>query len=200
MDHPGETAVLSAPSDEELVLAVGAGNVEALGLLATRWEQPLFRFVFKLLGRTEDARDVCQETFVRVLDKASHFRRGARFSTWMYQIALNICRDRARRRRRWSARIVGPLPDQDAFRFEPRADGEAPDETAARDEMKRAVRRALMRLPGEQREVIVLKEYENMKFREIADVLGVPESTVKSRMYVALDAMRESLAREGVSG
>ena len=89
-------------TDEELVVSVRAGDTGSLGRLVARWERPLYRFVFRMLPRPEDAQDVCQETFLRILRKSHRFREGSRFSTWMYQIALNLCRDRMRRRRRWS--------------------------------------------------------------------------------------------------
>ena len=88
-------------SDEDLVMAVQAGDTDSLGVLVGRWEQPLFRFVYRMMPRQEDAHDVCQETFLRILKKSHRYRPGSRFSTWMYQIALNLCRDQARRRKRW---------------------------------------------------------------------------------------------------
>jgi DNA-directed RNA polymerase specialized sigma24 family protein len=143
---------VAVPTDEDLLLALRSGQAESLGVLVARWEGPLFRFVSRLVDRPDDARDVCQETFLRILDKADAFRDGARFSTWMYQIALNLCRDQTRRKRRWGRLMIA----------EPAAGVETP------------------------------------RFREIADVLGVPESTVKSRMYAGLDAMRMSLAGLGI--
>jgi RNA polymerase sigma-70 factor (ECF subfamily) len=197
----GELAAVSVPTDEDLLLALRGGHAESLGLLVARWEGPLLRFVSRMVDRPDDARDVCQETFLRILDKADAFREGARFSTWMYQIALNLCRDQTRRKRRWSRLMIAPSGDDTA----------APREHAAPDtfdtnpaaafedtERRGAVRRALSSLPSEQREVLLLKEYEGLKFREIADVLGVPESTVKSRMYAGLDAMRTSLSGLGI--
>lgn len=193
---------MQVPTDEDLVLALGRGNTESLGDLVARWEQPLFRFVYRLLERREDARDVCQETFLRILRGASEFREGARFSTWMYQIALNLCRDQVRRRARWRLRIVESPPDEAHERREgadeAATDEPLPDETLESRRRERAVHEALGDLPPQLREVVFLKEFEGMKFREIADVLGCPESTVKSRMYFALDTMRRSLARRGV--
>jgi len=98
---------MSMPTDEDLLLAVRGGNVESLGVLVSRWEDPLYRFVSRMVDRPDDARDVCQETFLRILRRSDAFREGARFSTWMYQIALNLCRDRARRRKRWGRVVVG---------------------------------------------------------------------------------------------
>ena len=197
----GECAAVTPETDEDLLFSLRDGHSESLGVLVARWEGPLFRFVSRLVDRPDDARDVCQETFLRILDKAVAFRDGARFSTWMYQIALNLCRDQSRKKRRWSRLLIA----------EPGADVETPREHVAPEtiatspaaayehgERQGAVRRALSALPREQREVLLLKEYEGLKFREIADVLGVAESTVKSRMYAGLDAMRMSLAGLGI--
>jgi RNA polymerase sigma-70 factor (ECF subfamily) len=192
---------VSVPTDEDLLLAVRGGHVDSLGVLVARWEGPLHRFVSRLLDRPDDARDVCQETFLRILNKAEAFRDGARFSTWMYQIALNLCRDQTRRKRRWGRLMLVPSGES----FEGPRDHVAPESFETNPaaalidtERRSAVRRALSGLPREQREVLLLKEYEGLKFREIADVLGVPESTVKSRMYAGLDAMRESLSGLGL--
>jgi RNA polymerase sigma-70 factor, ECF subfamily len=197
----GDDLDVHASTDEDLLLAVRRGHADSLGILVARWETPLFRFVSRMVDRPDDARDVCQETFLRILDKADAFRDGARFSTWMYQIALNLCRDQSRRKRRWGRLMLAP----------PAHETEAPKEYAAPEtvetnptaafedaERRGAVRNALSRLPREQREVLLLKEYQGLKFREIAEVLGVPESTVKSRMYAGLDAMRTSLTGLGI--
>jgi RNA polymerase sigma-70 factor (ECF subfamily) len=194
---------VSSPTDEDLLLAVRGGNVESLGVLVARWEGPLFRFVSRLVDRPDDARDVCQETFLRILRKSGAFRDGARFSTWMYQIALNLCRDQARRRKRWGHLVVASTSasSDDGAPREARAPHSAETHPGAAMELRErqsAVKRALARLPHDQREILLLKEYEGLKFREIALVLGVPESTVKSRMYSALDTMRVSLASSGV--
>jgi RNA polymerase sigma-70 factor (ECF subfamily) len=192
---------LAVPTDEDLLFALQGGHSDSLGVLVARWEGPLFRFVSRLVDRPEDARDICQETFLRILDKAAAFREGARFSTWMYQIALNLCRDQTRRKRRWGRLMMAPAASETAVEIEHAAPVTVVTSPAAaleQREKQSAVRVALAGLPHEQREVLLLKEYEGLKFREIADVLGVPESTVKSRMYAGLDAMRTSLSTLGI--
>jgi RNA polymerase sigma-70 factor (ECF subfamily) len=187
-------------TDEELLLALQSGDTDSFGLLVARWERPLFNFVYRMISRTEDARDICQETFLRVLRHRQRFKPGSRFSTWMYQIALNLCRDQARKKRRWSLVMVdsgqggeeSPSP-----RFEGVSREGDPVEIAETRERRDAVVRALHEIPPEQREVLILKEYEGMKFREIADVLGCPESTVKSRMYYGLNGLKSALAKQG---
>jgi RNA polymerase sigma-70 factor (ECF subfamily) len=194
---------VSAPTDEDLLQAIRGGQTDSLGVLVARWETPLFRFVSRMVEGPDEARDVCQETFLRILNKSERFREGARFSTWMYQIALNLCRDRARRRRRWGHLVVAgsssrrdDTPPREAAA--PASADTSPDVALERNERRRAVQQALSGLSRDQREVLVLKEYEGLKFREIADVLGVPESTVKSRMYAALDTMRACLEGAGI--
>jgi len=193
-------ARVAAPSDEDLMAALGAGDTDSLGVLVARWERPLYCFTYRLLTRPEDARDVCQETFLRVLKKAHRFRKGARFSTWMYQIALNLCRDHMRKKKRWSV-LLADAPSsldgntQDLDRF---ASSQDPSDDVERREKREVMSRALRQIPPEQREVLILKEFEGLRFREIAEILGCPESTVKSRMYYGLSGLRTVLAREGV--
>jgi RNA polymerase sigma-70 factor (ECF subfamily) len=187
-------------SDEELVLALQSGDTDSLGVLIDRWQRPLYRFVYRMLPRPEDARDVCQETFLRVLKKANRYKQGSRFSTWMYQIALNLCRDQQRRRRRWSLIVSEEREVDDQLRpaSETIDDHDDPSRHAERNEISRAVTRAMAEIPHEQREVLILKEFEGLKFREIAEILGCPESTVKSRMYYGLSGLRSALVRSGI--
>jgi RNA polymerase sigma-70 factor (ECF subfamily) len=187
-------------TDEDLVMAIRAGDTDSLSVLVSRWEQPLYRFVYRMLPRREDAHDVCQETFLRILKKADRYRPGSRFSTWMYQIALNLCRDQARRRKRWGL-IMADRHEFDEQERPADAGSEPvgdPLQEVEREELSRAVHRAMEQLPAEQREVVVLKEFEGLKFREIAEILDCPESTVKSRMYYGLSGLRSVLVRQGI--
>ena len=187
-------------TDEDLVLAVQAGDTDSLSVLVSRWQQPLYRFVYRMLPRREDAHDVCQETFLRILKKADRYRPGSRFSTWMYQIEFNLCRDQARRRKRWGLIIA----ERHEFDEQERpADTKPPSygdplQEVEREETTRVVQRAMRELPQEQREVLIMKEFEGLKFREIAEILDCPESTVKSRMYYGLSGLRSVLVRQGI--
>ena len=155
---------MTGTTDEELLRALQAGDTDSLGVLVTRWERPLFRFVYRLLPRPEDARDVCQETFLRVLSKAHRFREGSRFSTWMYQIALNLCRDQLRRRKRWRLLVAdnGELPEQSAGPLPANPVGPDPAAAAESKERSAAVLKALDRIPAEQKEVLVMTTMREM--------------------------------------
>ena len=190
---------MSRVTDEELVTDLRAGDMQSLGQLVVRWEQPLYRFVSRMVPGPEDARDVCQETFLRVLNRADRFRAGSRFSTWLYQIALNLCRDQARRRRRWG-KILDDRREAPTETTAAKGNrlGLDPESDTQRSELARAVQAGLARIPAEQREVLILKEYEGLKFKEIAEILRCPESTVKSRMYYGLNGLKNALARQGI--
>ena len=191
-----------AVTDEQLVCSLRAGDKQSLGTLIERWQRPLYRFVYRMLPRHEDASDICQETFLRVYDKADRFDEGSRFSTWMYQIALNLCRDQLRRKKRWNLILAQPSDREDAVEVGERvaSDDDDPAQTAAINEQTAALERAMGEIPKDQREVLILKEYQGLKFKEIAQILDCPESTVKSRMYYGLKGLRQVLEREGIDG
>jgi RNA polymerase sigma-70 factor (ECF subfamily) len=192
-----DVAVLVGLSDEELVARTVGGDTESFNQLIKRWEKPIYALAYRTLGREEDARDVCQETFLRAFRALDGFKGQAKFSSWLYRIALNLCRDWMRRERRAP---VLPTPDGvDLVELAGEGDGvERVDETVARRDLSRAVARAMRSLPEEQRAAVVLKEYHGLTFQEIADLLGCPLSTVKTRLYQGLTVLRRELEKSGI--
>ena len=184
-------------TDEELVRSASSGDTDAFNELVARWEVPIHALAYRVLGRDEDARDVCQEAFLRAYRGLSRFKGQAKFSSWLYRIALNLCNDRLRRERR-----VGFVQPSDDFETTGRAAIDPINETVEdliiRRELGRAVSKAMAHLPPEQRTVIVLKEYHDLTFREIAELVGCPLSTVKTRLYQGLSVLRKHLERKGL--
>lgn len=183
----------SAPSDDQLVARTRAGDVTAFNELVGRWESPLYKFVYRYLGDAEEARDICQEAFVRAYTNLDRFRGQSKFSSWLYQIALNLARSEFRKR---GSRPSLVSLDEDESDHHLRLVSTAtvrPDRSAMRNEATRALEGALAELPEVQREVVILKEYHGLKFREIAELLDTPESTVKSRLYHGLESLARSL-------
>lgn len=172
-----------------------AGDAESFNQLVTRWERPIYALAFRVLGREEDARDICQETFLRAFRAMPGFKGQAKFSSWLYRIALNLCRDWMRRKRR---QPLVDLPDD--VELEDVASAQGPTETiedlVARRRLSEAVGLAMARLPEEQRTAIVLKEYHGLTFQEIADLQGCPLSTVKTRLYQGLTQLRRTLGAD----
>jgi RNA polymerase sigma-70 factor (ECF subfamily) len=181
-------------TDEELVARSIGGDADSFNQLILRWERPIYALAYRTIGREEDARDVCQETFLRAFRALPGFRGQAKFSSWLYRIALNLCRDWIRRERRTG--FVQPPEDIDLMDLVAAAEpSESIEDLVARKEQMRAVERAMAVLPEEQRTAIVLKEYHGLTFQEIADLVGCPLSTVKTRLYQGLSVLRRELEK-----
>ncbi len=180
-------------SDDQIIERTLAGETEAFGLLVRRWESPIYGLSLRMLGRDEDARDVCQETFLAAFRNLRKFRGDAKFSSWIYRIALNACNSRLRRHDTKRTRSLDDASEDG--RREEFADSvtEGAPERLQRDQLSTIVRRALNSLPLEMRQVILMKEYEELTFAEIAAILEIPVSTVKSRLYTGLQQMRSRL-------
>src|SRR3981081_1892085 len=181
-------------TDEELVAKSVSGDADSFTEFLLRWERPIYALAYRTIGREEDARDVCQETFLRAFRALPGFRGQAKFSSWLYRIALNLCRDWIRRQRRTP---VVQLPE-DVDVMELAAAREPPEESeavGARHDLTRRVEKAMAKLPEEQRTAIILKEYHGLTFQEIADLAGCPLSTVKTRLYQGLAVLRRELAK-----
>jgi RNA polymerase sigma-70 factor (ECF subfamily) len=181
-------------TDEELVARSIGGDSDSFNELVHRWERPIYALAYRQLRREEDARDVCQETFLRAYRALHGFRGQAKFSSWLYRIALNLCRDWMRRERRTP--VVQAPEDVDLMDLAAAGEpSELIEDRLARNDLSRAVERAMALLPEDQRTAIVLKEYQGLTFQEIADLVGCPLSTVKTRLYQGLTVLRRELAR-----
>jgi RNA polymerase sigma-70 factor, ECF subfamily len=183
-------------TDEELVARSIRGDAESFNQLILRWERPIYALAYRTIGREEDARDVCQETFLRAFRALPRFRGEAKFSSWIYRIALNLCRDWARRERRMP---MAQAPENVDLMDLASAKGptESIEDLVSRRDLMRAVERVMVTLPEEQRTAIVLKEYHGLTFQEIADLVGCPLSTVKTRLYQGLAVVRRELVKGG---
>ena len=183
-------------TDEELVARSQRGDVDSFNQLILRWERPIYALAYRVIGREEEARDVCQEAFLRAFRALPGFKGQAKFSSWLYRITLNLCRDWIRRQRRAP---VSQMPeDTDVLEMAAaRGPVESIEDLVARRELSAVVEVAMALLPEEQRTAVILKEYHGMTFQEIADLQGCPLSTVKTRLYQGLTVLRRQLERNG---
>lgn len=182
-------------TDEELVARSKTGDTESFNQLVKRWERPIFALAYRTLGREEDARDVTQETFLRAFRALSGFKGDAKFSSWLYRIALNLCRDWMRKERR-APMVAVPEGVEVAQLAADHGPTETVEDLAARAELSREVAKAMAHLPEEQRNAIILKEYHGLTFQEIADLMRCPLSTVKTRVYQGLSTLRKELGEQ----
>src|SRR5215213_11713946 len=139
-----------ASTDEELVARSRTGDLDSFNQLVLRWERPIYALAYRTIGREEDARDVCQETFLRAFRALKGFRGQAKFSSWLYRIAINLCRDWMRRERRTP--VVQPPEDMDLMELAAaREPSESIEDLVARKDLAKTVERAMALLPEEQR-------------------------------------------------
>ena len=183
----------ASPSDEDLMRRLQGGEAAALAPLMARWEGPVKRFIFRVVGSAAEAEDLAQEVFVRVFTKRATYRPGAKFSTWCFSIAANQARNRLRWWRRrpalsldaWNA-AGGDMAD------ESRAGAQASTEAVRREEIA-AVREAVAALPLEWRTALVLFEYEDQSVADIATALGCTAKAVENRLYRARQRLKQAL-------
>lgn len=181
-------------TDEQLVLLAAGSDPEAFGEIVKRWERKIFALCFGMLGREDDARDAAQEAFVSAFRNIAGFRGEARVSSWLHRIAVNQCLTMKRRARSRPEDLLDEESGDAEGVFRAPAHN-SPAAAAERGERGVIVRKAVDSLPLDLREVIVMKEFEEMTFQEISDTLEIPLSTVKSRLYTGLRQLRMRLER-----
>ena len=187
-------------ADEELMIRYGKGDAKSFEILLTRHERGIYNFIYRSTGSAERAEELAQDTFMRVIRTANKYQKKAKFTTWLYTIARNICIDEGRKQsRRHTVSLDASVGDSDE---EGRSyvdnvmdtQAESGSGRMVRDEFLARLKEGLAELPEEQREVFILRHYDGLKFREIAEMAGVSENTIKSRMRYALDVLRGYVA------
>jgi RNA polymerase sigma-70 factor, ECF subfamily len=187
-------------TDEMLMVRYQRGDREAFAELVRRYETPVYNFVIRHLRHAESAADITQDVFVRVVQNAAEFKHEARLSTWLYTIARNLCVDHLRKQsHRRHPSLDQPMREGDDQRslLETVADAHpraSVERSAISGQVQNRIIEAVEKLPDEQREVFLLREVANLPFKEIAEVTGVGENTVKSRMRYALDRLQDALS------
>lgn len=170
------------PDDAALVARCRAGDQAGFELLVRRHQRPLFNIALRMLGNREDAADATQNAFVKVYEHLDAYDVDRRFFSWMYRILVNECLNILRRRRPSIDCSVVDLPTE-----------RGPLDALERSERHRQIQAALMALPLEQREVVILRHFGGLSYEEIAGATGVPAKTIKSRLYSARQRLGELL-------
>lgn len=171
--------------DEELIVRIGSGQIEALQTLVYRYQDQIWRLACHLLRDPHGADDLTQDVFLRVYHAAGSFKPKARVSTWIYQITLNLCRDRLRHHKR-QPRSIGP--------FQLELTGDLSTDSLVRKEMIEAIRDAVDELPKRQRAIVILHRFENLTHEQIVEVTGWSRSAVESLLVRAYARLRKTLA------
>jgi RNA polymerase sigma-70 factor (ECF subfamily) len=163
--------------DRKVIERVLAGDSEAFNILVRQWEKPIYNFILRMIGDRDEAMDLCQDCFMKAYRELRTLKDRDRFSSWLYRIAHNTCLSKVRKDhgKTW----VELDPEMGSNHVVP--------------ENRLAVEKALEQLPEDQREVVILKVFQSLKFEEIAAIQGAPVSTVKSRLYMAFEKLRSIL-------
>jgi len=182
------------PADTDLVRQVVGGNGAAFGPIVRRYQDRLYNTVLRMVGSAEDARDLVQEVFIKAYENLASFKGTSSLYTWLFRIAVNTSLSH-RRKRKW-VRMAGPAVDpsdgESCGDWPDPAEGNPAREVLAAETEAR-VQQALSELDGEHRTVVVLRDIQHCDYREIADILGVPTGTVKSRLHRARLLLRDKL-------
>ena len=172
---------LKPVDDRTIIERVLKGDTEAFNLLVRQWEKPIYNFILRMIGDRDEAMDLCQDSFMKAYRELDTLKDRDRFSSWLYRIAHNTCYSKLRK-------------DQGKTFVELDPDTRGGSKPSI--ESRLAVEKALQQLPEDQREVVVLKVYQNLKFDEIAAIQDAPVSTVKSRLYMGFEKLRSILGED----
>jgi RNA polymerase sigma-70 factor (ECF subfamily) len=187
-----ESARGSADPDSEWVARWQAGDAKAFEVLVRRHERRVYRLLLRMLGSAEEAEDAAQEAFLSLYRHGHRFRREARFSTFVYRVAVNAALNRCRSQGRARERHKRLIQRQAAGEHLPSVPRD-PESAASAAQLQARVQEALLCLPPDLRMAVILYDIEGQPYRDIAGVLGIPEGTVKSRIHRARNALRELL-------
>ncbi|REL38892.1 sigma-70 family RNA polymerase sigma factor [Rhodohalobacter sp. SW132] len=178
--------------DVLLIKKVQQGDTRAFSELVNRWHERIHRFAYRFFSDEDEANEIAQKTFIKMYQNVNDIDNPEKFGSWMYRVANNLCLDELKRAGRRKATPLEAWVEQSGGL---ESDTISPAAELDRKELGDILQQALMLLPDEQRTVIILKEYEGLKFREIAEILEEPESTVKSRLYYGLRSTRKILLK-----
>ena len=187
-------------SDEDLMLSCRDGDQGAFEMLYRRYEKPIFSFIYRMVLSAADAEDLCQETFLKVYRAKKKYQKTAKFKTWLFHIALNLCRDRIRRMKfRSHLSLNSPVFSQDSNEIRKQQSlcdfSSDPTKRAQTAEMKTLVQQAFTKLPQQQRTVVILRQYHDLKFSEIAEIMNCPLGTAKSLNHRGREKLIKALSK-----
>ena len=188
-------AAVSAPPESQTVLLAQQGEPEALDELARSCRKQAYVFALQLIGNPDDALDVAQDAMIRFFRSLDRFDASRPVRPWLLRIVRNLIRDRARRLRVRRTESLEPARD-DALRIEPTDPGPSPEATASKRQLQALVWASVQELSPRYREVLVLRDYQDLTYAEIAETLKIPRGTVMSRLHRARRLLREAVRRQ----
>ncbi|MFB3785902.1 MAG: RNA polymerase sigma factor [bacterium] len=185
-------------TDEQLISQCGQDSLPAFELLIRRWDKRILQYIYRCVGCRDEAEDLRQELFLKIYQQRKSFRPGGNFQAWLYKIATNLIIDKWARKKRPPLEPLSESLDNEWISWRLSLNGDVRRGAAVR-EIQSRLHAALLRLPPEERMVLILRHFENLPFKDIAELIQAPESTVKTRVYRALQTLRKELKGLGVA-
>jgi RNA polymerase sigma-70 factor, ECF subfamily len=182
-EPPTETVLAIVPTDDDLIALVLTGRGDAFGTLVERYERAVYHLAYRTLREVEEAKDACQEAWLKAYRALASFRPGAKFATWIFTICYRVCCDRLAKRKRFTGEEPPDVADP----------GAGPEGAFVASEEAARLRAAIAALPEKYRAVITLFHLQGKQYEEIAAVLGLPLGTVKTHLFRAKDLLRAAL-------
>jgi RNA polymerase sigma-70 factor, ECF subfamily len=193
-DRKLDRSTLDALSDEELMLLFQRDVLPAFDILVERFQNPLMNYIFRFMGSNDDAADILQETFIRVYRKRHLYKTIARFSTWIYTIAGNLAKSELRKSyRKGSIPLVIERDNDDDYELPLSTEDPLPDRRADSALLYERIQKSLEQLPEAFREAVILRDIQELSYEEIAEIIGMPVGTVKSRINRGRAQLQELL-------
>jgi len=193
-------------SDAQLIEKFRSGDIGCFNTLVYRWQQRLYNFILRYSGDRDEAHDLCQLAFIKAHRSLGQLRDPEKFSSWIYQLTLNVCRDEFKKNRRRQRHVTGSLEETEVNPGDIHIAGVIPpvESEICRNDLRDMLNKALQTLSEEQRLVVIMKNYQGMTFAEIASALNISENTAKSRLYYALANLKKvfekwNIPRESIS-
>jgi RNA polymerase sigma-70 factor (ECF subfamily) len=201
---PADTLLdIAMMHSDALIARAREGDKNAQGKLVQLWYKRIYNFAYKFFFDHDLAMEAAQKTFIAMHKNLPNLNEPARFRSWLYTIAVNFCREEIRKKkttRSVSLNDLNPGEAEDSYRWERSENrSENPEKVMRQAELSDLLQKCLLELSEEQREVVIMKEYEGLKFREIAEALNISENTVKSRMYYGLDGLKKILEKNQIT-
>lgn len=188
---------------DHLIAQAREGDRNAQGRLMQVWYKRIYNFCYKFFYDHDMAMEAAQKTFISMYRNIGYLQDTGRFRSWLYTIAVNSCREELRKKknnRSVSLHDLRPGETEESYQWEATGERrEDPEKSLRQNELSDILQICLAQLSEEQREVVIMKEYEGLKFREIAEALNISENTVKSRMYYGLEALKRMLERKRIT-
>ncbi len=197
-----KAAIHADMSDSLLVERFRSGERRAFEILVQRWQEPIYRMAWRYIGSTDDAMDISQNTFLKAWSNIGTLDDPGKFGSWLYRICRHQCLDHLKSAHKQRIVAISGLSltesETTIEQSLPALDNDTPHSHLEANQRTQIMNRALDNIPEEQKVIIILKEYEGLKFREIADILELSENTVKSRLYYGLSALRKYFSQHNL--